>query len=949
MNNPVHDFVLPAGEAGKCPVTNLTVHTLQDFVNVHMGGDYYISLNKIGEQIVFVSSTGNLRHYDVEAFNEIMGRFCQAAKVKTPCLQISDITDLKGRIPLSSMQKQVQSLLKQQNSLAGIITINDPRWMRLLISYGVRLFSPDIRIASVKNYSDALNAAMDILDGKKATSPEIKPEPFKKLITFDDIIFDPQWEYKNQNNGFIYKIGVIFGKLQYSNMYGSLSQEEDVIRVTALVKMAFELNPLTRKSFIVVDLTNLAGHTPFHLKIFFARELARVRSNYDLTGIVHVVVSSSNFLKAAAKVFFSFMKQRIITANNTKEAFHKINSELVSDKSNTNSNQATIISKADLDEIIWACTYLLWDVDRKVISIETSPENPLYEIAEILELVKTDLNDQRNREREKNQQRLHESENTRRQLLSMMEDAQAAQDALSKTKAEMAAIVENTLDSVWSINTNYELIYTNKIFIKTYEAAFGISLSPGSHILDSLPQELKPIWEERYDCVLRGERWVIVDKIGEQGSAIYIEVSAYPIYNNDEVVGASIFGRDITERIRAEEIRQQLEVVKNTMQIKQNFLANMSHEIRTPLTGILRILKILKHTDLDEQQQDYLQTLKTSGKQLKQVIDQVLDYSKIEAGKVQISASVFALKSTINQCLQLYKNNVIQGVEIGYFIQEEIPAFIIADEFRLSQVINNLVSNAVKFTQKGLISINCMLIAIDNLQKKCTIRIEVTDTGPGIPDHLHENLFTPFSLVEVTDIRKHEGTGLGLSICRELIKLLGGELGLQSQVGKGSTFWFSIPVSLVNQQTKNQTKRVKKKKQEKLRILLAEDKTINQKVIKLMLSSLGHELQIACNGQVALDQFEPGKFDLILMDIQMPIMDGITATLKLKEKYGNLPPIVGLSANAFEGDREKYMALGMDEYLTKPIKKEDLEELICKLFQIGLIHQNGRKHFKRLD
>jgi signal transduction histidine kinase/ligand-binding sensor domain-containing protein/CheY-like chemotaxis protein len=384
--------------------------------------------------------------------------------------------------------------------------------------------------------------------------------------------------------------------------------------------------------------------------------------------------------------------------------------------------------------------------------------------------------------------------------------------------------------------------------------------------------------------------------------------------------------------LREKEVMQEhIKISQKTALFKQNFLANMSHEIRTPLTGVLGMLEILKQTSLDEPQKDYLQTLEASGKHLKQIIDQVLDYSKIEAGKVQINPTVFSLNHLIKQSLMLYENTLNPGVKTKYFIDPQIPVFIEADEFRLSQIVNNLVSNAVKFTHKGLISINCMHIAMGNLQKKGTIRVEITDTGPGIPDHLHEYLFTPFSQIEATDIRKYDGTGLGLSICRELIKLIGGELGFNSEPGKGSTFWFTFPASIAEKQPISDVQYADTPSQKNLHILLAEDKIVNQKVIKLMLSSLGHELHIVCNGQVALDQFEPGKFDLILMDIQMPVMDGVTATQKLKERYNDLPPIVGLSANAFEGDREKYMARGMDDYLTKPVKKGDFEELIKKL------------------
>lgn len=398
---------------------------------------------------------------------------------------------------------------------------------------------------------------------------------------------------------------------------------------------------------------------------------------------------------------------------------------------------------------------------------------------------------------------------------------------------------------------------------------------------------------------------------------------------------------DLTERIKAEEIHKKLEIARKTARFKQNFLANMSHEIRTPLTGVLGMIEIMEKTPLTQDQKDYLDTIKISGENLREIINQVLDYSKIEAGKLTLHPHIFKYATLPSGAVSLYKNNVKPGVKFQNAIDPNIPHWLEADNARLAQVLNNMVSNAVKFTPKGVITLHSSLVSVDHKNRQAVIKVEVTDTGQGIPEGLHEKLFFPFSQVETNDTRNFEGTGLGLSICKQLVEMMGGKIGVTSTEGKGSTFWFTFPALIADQSDASVTVKENRDFSKKLRILFAEDKIVNQKVVKLMLTSMGHEVHIAKNGQEAFAQYQPGQFDLILMDIQMPVMNGIAATQKLKEKYQYLPPVVGLSANAFEGDRQKYMELGMDEYLTKPVKKGDFQKLIGKLFSPTQNHQSG--------
>jgi PAS domain S-box-containing protein len=397
---------------------------------------------------------------------------------------------------------------------------------------------------------------------------------------------------------------------------------------------------------------------------------------------------------------------------------------------------------------------------------------------------------------------------------------------------------------------------------------------------------------------------------------------------------------DITKSKHAEESLRELEVARESLKFKQNFLANMSHEIRTPLTGVLGMIDILENTKLTKEQKDYIHTLKLSGENLKVILNQVLDYSKIEAGKVRLKSSLFKLNSLFSEIEAQFRGRIKSGVKFSTRTDPDIPEFIYADKKRIGQVIINLLDNAMKFTPKGSILLSSQLLTPDPSGKHIVIKIAVADTGIGIPAKKQDKLFVPFSQIDDKDTRQYEGTGLGLSICKELTRLLGGKIGLESEYHKGSSFWFMFPVQVseyLNEEIQDKQNHEHNEMnndhqpRRNLRILFADDKVVNQKVISLMLATMGHVVTLANNGQQALQAYGPGKFDLILMDIQMPVMDGITATQKIKKKFKNPPPIVGLSASAFEGDREKYLSLGMDDYLTKPVNIVEFQQLIGRL------------------
>lgn len=515
------------------------------------------------------------------------------------------------------------------------------------------------------------------------------------------------------------------------------------------------------------------------------------------------------------------------------------------------------------------------------------------------------------------------------------------ENQLRKSEESYRLIFEKAPIGVFHLNTNGEITDCNNLFTKITGITAKETDGGNSLVLNN------PEIHKRFKDVLRGTHvsWEGNFTAPASGLELPVRVLMSPVINNlGKAEGCIGLIEDRSALLRKAALEKQVAVAKESVKFKQNFLANMSHEIRTPLTGIMGMIEVFEKTGLSNNQLEYLNILKNTSENLMEVINQVLDFSKIEAGKVSLKFSEFTLEELFNSSQKFFGSISHKPVAFQTLIDKNLPRYITADKNRISQVINNLLVNAVKFTDEGKISVTASLEAWkressnNGLFEKNTdlvkVRIQVKDTGIGICEEKQKELFTPFAQADQDDRRNSEGTGLGLSICKQLVELHHGEIGMESKTGMGSTFWFTF----IARPEAEEKEREKEKSPpdnfsgRSLRILLAEDKKINQKVISLMLSYMGHEVSIAPDGQQAVEMFSPGSFDLILMDIQMPVMDGITATQKLKKLFSNLPPIVGLSANAFEGDREKYMSKGMDEYLTKPVKNEDFKRIFSRLF-----------------
>lgn len=374
---------------------------------------------------------------------------------------------------------------------------------------------------------------------------------------------------------------------------------------------------------------------------------------------------------------------------------------------------------------------------------------------------------------------------------------------------------------------------------------------------------------------------------------------------------------------------------------KSLFLASMSHEIRTPLNGIIGMANILKDTLLTKEQQEYLDIINISGNNLLAIINDILDFSKIESGQVELEYISFDLYNEVDEIIKLLTLKANEKrLDLRIEIAQQVPQFVIGDSLRLKQILINLLNNAIKFTPSGSVTLKIAKLHQNPKErgdnsKRVKLIFRVIDTGIGISEEGKKRLFRAFSQTESSISRKYGGTGLGLAISKNLSKMMNGEIGVESEEGKGSKFWFTaeFEISDAIASDSGDTGLREQTSKETLKILLVEDNLINQKVALFNLNKQGHHVDVAENGKIALEMFKNNHYDLILMDVLMPVMDGIEATHKIREYEQNTEvqkpiQIIAMTANALKGEREKMIAEGMNDYISKPFKPEDLMKML---------------------
>lgn len=518
---------------------------------------------------------------------------------------------------------------------------------------------------------------------------------------------------------------------------------------------------------------------------------------------------------------------------------------------------------------------------------------------------------------------------------------------LTKNKNSMNFISKNitsTMNS--SILATIELYFSNreyKLFLQknreTTIEVFSVALILLTLFVLSIKREFRHLKELSknvlsYDPKLRNITLTKTDRMDEVG------VIHNAIVTLEEKIESHTKLLDITNSSLEEKVKQrteELELAKikaeESTKLKSNFLANMSHEIRTPINGIIGMTYLVKQTELDDRQLNYLYQIETASNNLLNIINDILDFSKIEAGKLNIIKISFDMNDIIDNIKSLLELKAIEkGLKFNIFYSDSNSNFY-GDPLRIEQILINLINNAIKFTNKGSVTLSILYLNNDR------VKFSVKDTGIGITAEQQSNLFQSFIQADGSTTRKYGGTGLGLSISKQLVELMNGTIHLESEIDKGSEFIFEIELPRldeVNIKKSSDNSALNNLEKEMLtlkgsNILLVEDNETNSLLILSLLEASGMKIDSAMNGKIAVEKYKQNqeKYELILMDIQMPVMDGYEATKQIREIDKNIP-IIAITANAMEKDRQRSKSVGMDEHISKPIDIKKLYTILLK-------------------
>ena len=516
---------------------------------------------------------------------------------------------------------------------------------------------------------------------------------------------------------------------------------------------------------------------------------------------------------------------------------------------------------------------------------------------------------------------------------------------LAEKSGYARSLIEASLDPLITINTDGKIMDMNNALTKIT----GLSRASltGTDFLDYFtePERARQVYRKVFAKGSVADAPLTLRHKNKKLTDVLLNGSVYKD-DLDQVLGVVMVARDVTSQKKisseltdakifaelstglAEQAQSRAEkatkVAEEAVVAKQQFLSNMSHEIRTPMNAIIGFTKVLMRTDLSDRQREYLEAIQTSGDSLIVLINDILDLAKVDAGRMTFEKTPFQMSASIAAMLHLFDIKVQEkNVRLYQKYDTNIPKVLVGDPIRLHQVILNLISNAVKFTEKGEIFVETRMISENDTE--VVLEFSVSDTGIGIPSNQLDNIFENFQQASSSTTRLYGGTGLGLAIVKQLVEPQGGTVSVRSLPGEGSTFSFTLPFQKTNETVDKHSSLVDiDKKLKNIRVLVVEEVKLNQLLMKTLLDDFCFEREIAMNGEIAIEKLKANSYDLILMDLQMPVMDGFTATKYIRDHISTTIPIIALTADVTTADLKKCTDVGMNDYISKPIDEKIL-------------------------
>ncbi|MGL1903502.1 MAG: ATP-binding protein [Fibrobacterales bacterium] len=887
-----------------CPVSGLTITELPEYKQVAIGENYFFNIRKIGDSILYIQNRGNLADVNMARYYELLERFIKETQVVKPYIEIRDFSYLSGRINKYELSIQKNYIIDHIDDSSNLILCRSPFWTRAIAQATFKAFSIPLHFYAAPTYEKSICYALERLKHTKSSG--------SYRIDYADILFNENWQYTNPQNTFSYTSGIIPGTLFYSKLSGN-GTLIDTQNAAQTLDTVFSEGGFTGKQYYrIVDYSEM-GSSTIEARQKYGKTLEAMFLKYNCSPMITYICGANLKTKILLKIFATIVHHNLEFCTTISEAFDRINSfKPIADDYDT----VFSVTQRDIDETNFFFGKLLWEQNEKDGIHHLSPDNPLHQLDETFELVKNDV-------------------------IALREADQQQSENLNKIFDSLAVgimIIDRHSHAIIHANNQAEILTTvpkeemERMHANTYlsDTLMGVindfSNYPHSQV------EGRILSSDQVEIP-------VLCSIQE------IDYNQHPSY--------LLSCMDISDRIRREE---EIQSVNDALEqqtayatemaaeageasvAKSEFLANMSHEIRTPMNGVIGMTHLLMDTELSDSQREYVEALQSSGTSLLAIINDILDFSKVEAGKIELEPITFSIRALLTELQRFFTlQSTRKPIEITFSIANDVPNEIIADETRVRQIINNLMGNAIKFTENGEVT---LLVTLSNQQ----LLFAISDTGIGIPNDRIDTLFDKFTQADGSTTRKFGGTGLGLTISKQLSNLMDGDIVVSSILGEGSTFTFYLPLTLPSEEeqrgtpstdeTQESSIQIIHKSPHECTILLAEDNDINAMLATALIQKLGYTIDVAADGKKALDSLSNKNYDLILMDLQMPEMDGITATVAIRtsKEYRQFShiPIVAMTANAMEHDRLACHEAGMDDFISKPLNPDALKEILQK-------------------